>query len=45
MEPKQVFQEALELPRSARAALAAELIASLDEEVEQVPMLFGNKKS
>ena len=34
MEPKQVFQEALELPRSARAALAAELIASLDGEAD-----------
>lgn len=34
MEPKQVFQEPLELPRSAGAALAAELIASLDGEAD-----------
>lgn len=34
MEPKHVFQEALELPRDARAALAAELIASLDDDVD-----------
>ena len=29
-----MFQEALELPVEARAALAAELIATLDEEVD-----------
>jgi hypothetical protein len=31
MDPKRVFEEALQLPEQARAALAAELIATLDD--------------
>jgi hypothetical protein len=31
MDPKRVFEEALQLPERARAALAAELIATLDD--------------
>jgi putative addiction module component (TIGR02574 family) len=34
MDPKRVFEEALGLPPDARAALAAELIATLDDEVD-----------
>jgi hypothetical protein len=31
MDPKRVFEDALQLPEPARAALAAELIATLDD--------------
>jgi putative addiction module component (TIGR02574 family) len=31
MDPKRVFADALQLPEQARAALAAELIATLDD--------------
>jgi len=31
MDPKRVFEDALQLPEQARAALAAELIATLDD--------------
>jgi hypothetical protein len=31
MDPKRVFEDALKLPEPARASLAAELIATLDE--------------
>ena len=34
MDPKRVFEDALQLPPEARAALAAELIATLDEEAD-----------
>jgi len=34
MDQKRVFQDALELPAEARAALAAELIATLDDEID-----------
>jgi putative addiction module component (TIGR02574 family) len=34
MDEKRVLAEALSLPTAARAALAAELIASLDEQVD-----------
>jgi hypothetical protein len=34
MNQKRVFDEALRLPAEARAALAAELIATLDEETD-----------
>jgi hypothetical protein len=34
MDPKRVFEDALRLPKEARAALAAELIATLDDEVD-----------
>lgn len=34
MDQKRVLTEALQLPAAARAALAAELIASLDEQVD-----------
>ncbi len=34
MDPKQLLAEALQLPREERAALAGELIQSLDSEVD-----------
>lgn len=34
MDPKQVFEDALRLPVEARAALAAELIATLDDQAD-----------
>ena len=34
MDPKRVFGDALQLPAEARAALAAELIATLDDEAD-----------
>jgi hypothetical protein len=34
MDPKRVFEDALQLPPEARAALAAELIATLDDEAD-----------
>jgi putative addiction module component (TIGR02574 family) len=34
MDPKRVFEDALQLPPEARAALAAELIATLDHEAD-----------
>lgn len=35
MNPKDLFDEALRLPSEARAALAGELIQSLDEQVDE----------
>jgi len=34
MDPKRVFEDALQLPPEARAALAAELIGTLDDEAD-----------